>query len=320
MTKSKQQHTAREYDIAKDEQEWLELRKQGLGGSDIGTMLGLNAYKSPYQLWLEKTGQTEAPDISDKIAIQVGNELEDLVARIFTQQTGMAVQRDNKTHYHKDYPFLLANIDRKIVGEKALLECKTTSAFNKQQWEDDEIPASYIMQVQHYLNVLDYDKAYIAVIIGNHDFVWKEIQRDDELIEMYTKEAIKFWNENVLKNVAPEIDGSLATKEALNLVDYEPINTLPMYKVQDEQIEQITVIKSQIKELNTLQTELENKIKSYMVEHDAEGLESDKFKVTWKEYSRTTIDSKKLKKELPEIYEQYSKTTSSKRFTVKENK
>ncbi|MGX7075370.1 YqaJ viral recombinase family nuclease [Globicatella sanguinis] len=308
------------YDIAKDEQEWLELRKQGLGGSDIGTMLGLNQYKSPYQLWLEKTGQIEAPDISDKIAIQVGNELEDLVARIFTQQTGMTVQRDNKTHYHKDYPFLLANIDRKIVGEKALLECKTTSAFNKQQWEDDEIPASYIMQVQHYLNVLDYDKAYIAVIIGNHDFVWKEIQRDDELIEMYTKEAIKFWNENVLKNVAPEIDGSLATKEALNLVDYEPINTLPMYKVQDEQIEQITVIKSQIKELNTLQTELENKIKSYMVEHDAEGLESDKFKVTWKEYSRTTIDSKKLKKELPEIYEQYSKTASSKRFTVKENK
>ena len=308
------------YDIAKDEQEWLELRKQGLGGSDIGTMLGLNQYKSPYQLWLEKTGQIEAPDISDKIAIQVGNELEDLVARIFTQQTGMTVQRDNKTHYHKDYPFLLANIDRKIVGEKALLECKTTSAFNKQQWEDDEIPASYIMQVQHYLNVLDYDKAYIAVIIGNHDFVWKEIQRDDELIEMYTKEAIKFWNENVLKNVAPEIDGSLATKEALNLVDYEPINTLPMYKVQDEQIKQITVIKSQIKELNTLQTELENKIKSYMVEHDAEGLESDKFKVTWKEYSRTTIDSKKLKKELPEIYEQYSKTASSKRFTVKENK
>lgn len=308
------------YDIAKDEQEWLELRKQGLGGSDIGTMLGLNVYKSPYQLWLEKTGQIEAPDISDKIAIQVGNELEDLVARIFTQQTGKAVQRDNKTHYHKDYPFLLANIDRKIVGEKALLECKTTSAFNKQQWEDDEIPASYIMQVQHYLNVLDYDKAYIAVIIGNHDFVWKEIQRDDELIEMYTKEAIKFWNENVLKNVAPEVDGSLATKEALNLADYEAINTLPMYKAQDEQIEQISVIKSQIKELNTLQTELENKIKSYMVEHDAEGLESDKFKVTWKEYSRTTIDSKKLKKELPEIYEQYSKTTSSKRFTVKENK
>lgn len=308
------------YKIAVNNEEWHNLRSNGLGGSDIGTMLGLNQYKSPYQLWLEKTGQIEAPDISDKIAIQVGNELEDLVARIFTQQTGMTVQRDNKTHYHKDYPFLLANIDRKIVGEKALLECKTTSAFNKQQWEDDEIPASYIMQVQHYLNVLDYDKAYIAVIIGNHDFVWKEIQRDDELIEMYTKEAIKFWNENVLKNVAPEIDGSLATKEALNLVDYEPINTLPMYKVQDEQIEQITVIKSQIKELNTLQTELENKIKSYMVEHDAEGLESDKFKVTWKEYSRTTIDSKKLKKELPEIYEQYSKTASSKRFTVKENK
>lgn len=308
------------YDIAKDEQEWLELRKKGLGGSDIGTMLGLNPNKSPYQLWLEKTGQIEAPDISSKLQVQIGNELEDFVARLFEQESGMKVQRDNKTHYHKEHPFLLANIDRKIVGEKALLECKTTGAFSANQWDEDEIPASYIMQVQHYLNVLDYEYGYIAVVIGNHDFKFKKIERDQELIDMYTKEAIKFWNENVLKNVAPEIDGSLATKEALNLVDYEPINTLPMYKVQDEQIEQITVIKSQIKELNTLQTELENKIKSYMVEHDAEGLESDKFKVTWKEYNRTTIDSKKLKKELPEIYEQYSKTTSSKRFTVKENK
>ncbi|MFK8242842.1 MULTISPECIES: lambda-exonuclease family protein [unclassified Facklamia] len=308
------------YQIASNHAEWLTIRSKGIGGSDVGTLLGLNPFKSKYQLWLEKTGQLEAPDIGSNVAVQIGNELENLVARLFMQETGLQVQKDNKTYFHKDYPFLLANIDRKIIGQKALLECKTTSAFNKAQWEDDEIPASYIMQVQHYLNVLDYDKAYIAVIIGNHDFIWKEIERDQELIDMYTKEAETFWNEHVLKNAAPEIDGLSVTKSALNLVEYEPVNTLPMFKAQEEQLEQITVIKSQIEELSTLQTELENKIKGYMVEQEAEGLESSKFIVTWKEYNRTSIDSKALKKEMPEIYDKYSKTSTSKRFTVKELK
>ena len=304
------------YDIAKDEQEWLELRKQGLGGSDIGTMLGLNQYKSPYQLWLEKTGQIEAPDISSKLQVQIGNELEDLVARLFDYAYGMKVQRDNKTHYHKEHPFLLANIDRKIVGEKALLECKTTGAFSANQWYEDEIPASYIMQVQHYLNVLDYDYAYIAVVIGNHDFKFKKIERDEELIDMYTKEAIKFWNENVLKNVAPEIDGSLATKEALNLVDFKPLNSLPILSSQKQLLGEIGYVKSQIKEL----TKLENEIKNYMYENEADELLSDEYKVTWNEHERTSIDTKALKKEMPDIYEQYSKKSTYKRFTVKEIK
>mgnify|MGYP005796607851 CR=1 FL=1 len=232
----------------------------------------------------------------------------------------MKVQRDNKTHYHKEHHFLLANIDRKIVGEKALLECKTTGAFSANQWDEDEIPASYIMQVQHYLNVLDYDYAYIAVIIGNHDFKFKRIERDQELIDMYTKEAIKFWNENVLKNVAPEIDGSPATKEALNLVDYEPLNSLSILSSQKEKLVELGNVKAQIKELTQYQTEIENKLKNYMYENEADELLSDEFKVTWKETKRTSIDTKALKKEMPDVYEQYSKETTYKRFTVKENK
>ena len=308
------------YKIAVNNEEWHNLRSNGLGGSDIGTMLGLNANKSPYQLWLEKTGQIEAPDISSKLQVQIGNELEDFVARLFEQESGMKVQRDNKTHYHKEHPFLLANIDRKIVGEKALLECKTTGAFSANQWDEDEIPASYIMQVQHYLNVLDYDYAYIAVIIGNHDFKFKRIERDQELIDMYTKEAIKFWNENVLKNVAPEIDGSLATKEALNLVDYEPLNSLSILSSQKQKLVELGNVKAQIKELTQYQTEIENKLKNYMYENEADELLSDEFKVTWKETKRTSIDTKALKKEMPDVYEQYSKETTYKRFTVKENK
>ena len=94
--------------IADTAQQWHEIRSKGLGGSDIGALLGLNPYKGPYQLWLEKTGQYQAPDISEKIAIQVGNEMEDLVGRLFTKQTGIRVQRDNKTYFSKEKPYLPA--------------------------------------------------------------------------------------------------------------------------------------------------------------------------------------------------------------------
>ncbi|MGF3113712.1 YqaJ viral recombinase family protein [Facklamia sp. P9177] len=305
------------YEIAQSKEEWHELRSKGLGGSDIGTLLGVNPYKSKYQLWLEKTGQVESPDISDKIRIKIGNELEDLVARMFEDETGLKVQRDNKTHFHKDYPFLLANIDRKIIGEKALLECKTTSAFSAKQWKDEEIPASYLMQVQHYLNVLDYDKAYIAVIIGNHDFVWKEIERDDELINIYTRMAVEFWESNVLKGEPPEVDGLEVTKEALNMVEIEE-NTLPMSKEMLEAVDYIKKLDADIDVLNQEKEKYQNKIKQEMTKSEATELFSLDYSVTWRPFTRITLDSRRLKKEMPEIYQEFSKETHSKRFSIKE--
>ncbi|AXY24929.1 hypothetical protein CL176_02195 [Suicoccus acidiformans] len=308
----------RGYDIAENHDEWLKLRSKGLGGSDIGSVLGLNPYKSPYQVWLEKTGQLEPEDLSDKVAIQIGNELEDLVARMFTQQTGKSVRKDNKTHYHKEYPFLLANIDRKVTAEHALLECKTTSAFNADQWKGDNIPASYLMQVQHYLNVLDYDRAYIAVIIGNHDFVYKEIEKDPELIDLYQEQAVKFWTENVMQMIEPEVDGSYSTKQALESVAYEPGKAEPLQPAQREIAEYILSMKQDIKLQQDLQKQSENILKDYMAKNELTELTSESMAITWKTVKRKTIDSKRLKTERPDIYEEYSKESSSKRFEIKE--
>lgn len=304
------------YAIADTKEDWLEIRSKGLGGSDIGTMMGLNPYKSAYQLWLEKTGQTESPDISDKIAIKVGNELEDLVARIFEQETGLKVQKDNKTHFHKDYPFLLANIDRKIVGEKALLECKTTSVFNADEWQGDDVPASYLMQVQHYLNVLDYDYAYIAVIVGNSRFICKKIERDEELITLYTNMAMDFWLRNVQKMEAPEIDGSAVTKQALSLVEYDAGKSQPMTQEQLELVEYIESIKSDIKQLSDLKSQAENQLKDQMANDELTELTSTKFKVTWKPIIQNRVDTNELKKKHPHIYKDCCKETSFKKLTI----
>ncbi|WP_373768635.1 YqaJ viral recombinase family protein [Jeotgalibaca porci] len=309
------------YRLTKTDEDWHLFRSEGLGGSDIGTVLGFNNFKSPYQLWLEKTGQLEPEDISHKVAIQVGNELEDLVARIFTQETGIRVQKDNKSYFKDDKPFLHANIDRKIIGENALLECKTTGAHNKAQWEGENVPASYLLQVQHYLNVLDYEYAYIAVIIGNFDFQYKRIERDQELIDLVEERATKFWLENVKQGIPPEIDGSQSTKESLDQL-YSPsyVNKVPMDKIMIQTAEELARIKSTIKDLNMVKTEKENKIKLYMGQHEAEEITSETINANWKTQVSKRFDTKRFKSEHPEIAANYMNETTTKVLRLKEVK
>ncbi|WP_124058431.1 YqaJ viral recombinase family protein [Vaginisenegalia massiliensis] len=306
------------YKIAKDDFEWHALRKQGLGGSDIGAVMGVSPFKSPYHVWVEKRGMIEPEDISDRLQIQIGNELEDLVARIFTQETGLQVQRDNKTYFHKDHPFLLANIDRKIIGKKALLECKTTGQFNAKQWEDDEVPANYLLQVQHYLNVLDYDYAYIAVIIGNNQFEFKKIERDNELIELYTAKAKDFWERCVVGGEEPEIDGSELTKQALGSVYLDiDSNETQMDADQINMVEQIVRIKGMQKQLENDRKQLENRLKSQMGKDNVSKLISADFEATWRNQSSRIVDIDKLKKDFPEIHKQVIKVSESKVLRIK---
>lgn len=311
----------KEYTIAKNEQEWHELRSKGIGGSDVASVLGLNKYKSAFELWSEKTGLVQQEDLSHRIPILIGNELEDLVARIFTTETGLKVRKDNKTYKHKDYPFLLANIDRHILGQKAILECKTTSVYNADEWKDDEIPAGYLLQVQHYLDVLDYDTAYIAVIIGNHDFKFKKVERDDELIQQVRTKLIDFWENNVLKNIPPEIDGTPTSTKFLSQyytdlaedsveLSYEYINACEL----------IQEYKTLIKEMQTRLKEQENKVKKFIGDNGVENATSQKFNVSWKLQSRNSIDTDRLKKEFPDVYKDVLKTTQNRVFRLKEFK
>ena len=170
-------------------QEWLEDRRKGIGGSDVATVLGLNKYKSVYRLWLEKTGQVEVTSAQSEAAYW-GNTLEEVVAEEFSKRTGKKVRRRNRVFEHSKYPFLRANIDRDIVGENAVLECKTANQYLANEWDEDEIPIQYICQVQHYMNVLNLDYVYFAVLIGGQKFIWKKMELDQELIDMITEKLV----------------------------------------------------------------------------------------------------------------------------------
>lgn len=298
-----------------DRIEWLQLRKGGIGGSDASAILGFNRYKSAFQLYIEKT--SELVEESDSEAAYWGNVLEDVVAREFAKRTGKKIRRLNKMLRHPKHYFMTANLDRDVVGEKAFLECKTASEYLKDSWNGEDVPAAYLCQLQHYLAVTGYEKAYIAVLIGGNKFVWKEVARDDEFIELMIQHEKAFWENHVLANVPPAIDGSSSASELLAKMYPQDDGSVIMLDEQSNTlIEAIESIKAEQKQLEKQRNEYENQLKMTLGE-SAEG-HSDRFKVTYKTITSSRLDSKRLKEEQPAIYEKYIKESLSRRLSIKE--
>lgn len=303
-------------------QEWLEDRRKGIGGSDVATILGLNKYKSVYQLWLEKTGQVEVTSAQSEAAYW-GNTLEEVVAEEFSKRTGKKVRKRNQVFEHQKYPFLRANIDRDVVGENAVLECKTANQYLANEWDDDEIPIQYICQVQHYMNVLNLDYVYFAVLIGGQKFVWKKMERDQELIDMITEKLVAFWTENVEKGIEPAIDGLKATSDFLTqrYLDTDESET-ELNAAFDENIANLARLKGDKKIIEENITLLENELKQALGKAKATiGITPNNI-VSWKKMQSKRLDKKKLIDKYPDIAadEDIYSVSTTKRLTIKKMK
>ncbi|PTE43412.1 hypothetical protein BUY77_05715 [Staphylococcus equorum] len=296
--------------------EWLAHRQTGIGGSDVGVILGVNKWKSPIQLYFEKIGEVKEP-VLDNEYIYWGNVLEDIVAQEFSKRTGKKVRRVNKMFRHPKYDFMIANIDRSVVGEDALLECKTTSEYNKDKWQDEEIPSSYLAQVQHYLAVTGYKKGYIAVLIGGNRFVWKEIERDEDLINLIIDKEKEFWERYILGEELPDMDGSNATTEFLK---HKYLESLDSEKILNNDIETtieaLNAVKEEEKEIKTLKQKYENKLKATLG-NEERGM-SKNFKVSWKMQNKKSFDKKAFEKDYPDLANKYTKESKHRVLRIKE--
>ncbi|OVE45694.1 YqaJ viral recombinase family protein [Chromobacterium violaceum] len=203
-------------------EEWLALRNTGIGGSDAGTVLNVNPYKTPLQLYLEKRGEIEAEDISDKLAVKAGIGLEDFVAQLYSEQTGRRVERCNTMLRHPKHSWMLGNLDRLVwegdkrpqfkgeIRTKRGLECKTALGrfIDKSAWGpdgSDEVPMPYLAQCQHYMAVTDAEIWDLAVLLSGPEFRIYPIKRDDELIAGMIEQEAEFWD-RVKTGRAPDMD------------------------------------------------------------------------------------------------------------------
>lgn len=299
-----------------DYDEWKALRGKYIGGSDAAAVVGLNPYRSQFALWAEKTGKV--PGFEGNLATEVGTYLEEFVAQIFARETGKKVRRANQSFLNSDYPWAIANIDREIVGEDAGLEIKTTSELNLRKFKGGEYPAQYYCQAVHYMAVTGKKRWYLAVLIGNREFKWFVIERDEAEIKALMEAEEMFW-EFVQKNIPPMPDGTSSSTATLSSLYPESDDTeCSLYGYEDDAVRYLEVCQT-IKNLETQRDELGNRIKSHMGTSSL--ATGSQHKVTWKQQSRTTLDQKKLVKDHPEIdLGAYQKVSSYRVFKVAELK
>lgn len=293
--------------------EWLRYRKQGLGGSDAGAVCGLNPYRTAMQVYQDKT--TDEIEEIDNEAMRQGREFEDYVARRFTEATGKKVRRANFMYYDENHPFMIADVDRMIVGENAGLECKTASPYMAEKWADGRIPLSYQIQCLHYMSVCNANAWYIAVLIYGREFKYYKIERDEEMLADLIRIEEDFWNNHVLKGVLPEPDGSeLADSVIAEYFKKTRAETIELTGF-DEKLDRRQELAEQIEAMATEKRQIEQELKLYLGE--AENAENSQYRVSWKPVSSQRLDEKRLREERPEVYEKYRKTTQYRRLMVK---
>ncbi|GBF73169.1 endonuclease [Paenibacillus sp. 598K] len=182
--------------------EWLQMRRLGIGGSDVAAICNMNRYKSAMNVYLDKLG--EIPPLEDNPRMRAGRELEEPIAQWFAKDTGFKIRKRNAIFQHPEHPFMLANIDREIVGsENAGLEIKNTSEYCRDDWSGTQAPTEYILQCNHYMAVTGKERWYICVLIGGWDLQWRVIERDEELIQNLITIEKEFWEGHVLAKIPP---------------------------------------------------------------------------------------------------------------------
>lgn len=297
-------------------EEWLEHRRKSIGGSDASAIIGMNSYCSAYTVWADKLGKI--PPKEDNEAMRLGRDLEDYVAKRFTEETGKKVRRENNILVNPKYPFAHANVDRMIIGEDAGFEAKTTTVLNLKKFKNGEYPENYYVQCVHYLAVTGCKRWYLGVLILGVGFKWFVIERDEAEIEALMKSEADFW-ECVKSQTPPMVDGSDSTSDTLRTIYPESNGDSVSLMAFEGDLKEYMTFSSLLDDIKKQKEERANRIKSFMGE--ASKGETTNFKVTWSSYTRSSFDHKAFAEDNPDIdLTPYFKSTPTRTFKVAENK
>ena len=292
---------------------WLAERRGSIGGSDAGAILGLNPYRSPYAVWAEKTGRL--PEQEDNEAMRKGRDLEEYTARRFVEKTGKRVERCNYLLRNTDAPHLHANIDRRVLGEKAGLECKTASALRLKSYRGGQFPESYYVQCAAYLAVTGWQRWYLAALVLGRAFhiyqittvendprpPWCEssIYAGPEELSALKEFVSRFWEDYVEKDTPPPPDGAESTTAALGAVysggDGGQVELFGRTGI----LEEWDCLQAQRKELQIRQAQIKQTLMQDLGSAGA-GICGD-WSVQWTQQKRGTLSPEKLRRAYPNI-------------------
>ena len=303
-----------------DRDQWLEVRKGGIGSSDAAAAVGMNPYKSQLELWMEKTGRTEANEEEPGMDSPLfwGTLLEPYVAVAYQQKTDRRVRKVNAVLQHPTFPFMLANIDREVVGspDVQILECKTAGEFGSRLWKGG-VPEYVQLQVQHQLAVTGKGAADVAVLLCGQHLEIHRIQRDEEVIARLIVLETRFWN-HVEADTPPPADGSESAAKALR--NLYPGNTTTLDFSQDVNLglafTSLASLRVELEEKEAQAEKLKQTIQQAM--GDASRALFAEGEVTFKRSKDgTSFDAKRLATDHPDIASRYTVTRpGSRRFVL----
>lgn len=305
--------------------DWLAVRKQGIGSSDAAAAVGLNPYKSQLELWLEKTNRDDSLPKADphdeELPMYWGNILEPIVAAHYTKRTGNRVRRINAVLQHPDpsLPWMLANIDREVTGvpDVQILECKTAGINGARLWKEG-VPEYVQLQVHHQLAVTGKQAADVAVLLGGQHLEIHRIERNETLITRLIELERQFWH-YVETDTPPPADGSDSADTALRcLYPEDKGHTLDFKEERNLSacFADLLAVRQLIAEHEKLEAQLKQTLQQAMGEASRADFETGS--VTWKKSKDSAvIDMASLLKDQPELQQRYAVTKSgSRRFLI----
>ena len=308
-------------DLPRDE--WLEVRKQGIGSSDAAAAVGLDPYKSQLELWMEKTGRGDVlPKVDphdEESPMYWGNILEPIVAAHYTRRTGNRVRKINAVLQHPDTDkaWMLANIDREVMGstDVSILECKTAGINGARLWKEG-VPEYVQLQVHHQLAVTGKQAADVAVLLGGQLLEIHRIERDEVLIKNLIQLEREFWH-FVETDMPPPVDGSESADLALRCLYPQDAGNTVDFSLDCElsaTFSDLVALRANIAEQEKLEAKLKQRLQQAI--GSASGAVFETGAVTWKKAKDSAVlDVATLLKDQPELMQRYSQTrTGSRRF------
>ena len=302
--------------------EWIAVRRSGIGGSDAAAALGLSPWKSALELWQEKVSGQSQPRQENE-AMLWGRIMEPIITREFVRRTGLTVTPMRSMLQATNWPWMLADLDGLVEDPQrgtGVFEVKTASAFKMSEWDDNRCPDAYQLQVQHYLEVTGLSYAVIVVLIGGNKLQWITVDRDDELIASLVQLEKRFW-QHVLTQSPPPVDGSTACAEMLARKYPSSSNAAPLILPveADSWIQDYLTSKAEEESAAERKRLAENKLKEVIGNHE-KAISPGGYQATWKTVQSSRIDSTRLKKEQPALFEKFATTSTTRRFSISESK
>ena len=303
-------------------QDFIVDRSKYIGGSDIGAILGLSRFRSPIEVWMEKTGK-ETKRL-DSLPLRFGSFAEEFVASEYARATSFELIHDESIYIHPEYSFMSAHMDRFVLegsttAPTRILECKTANPFSAGDWGEvgsDEVPMSYLCQCIWYMAITNINRVDLAVLFGNSDFRIYEITRDLELENTILQKASLFWNDYVLKDIAPPVSSEQDCQTLFSKGD--PAKSVEA-KVQTLELTQrLKLLNSEIEIREEEISSIKQNIMNQMGEAETLNYQG-KVLATWKAPKPSfRLDSKALETDHPQIASNYKiPVQNSRRLVIK---